>query len=83
MGSADGLVVKKLPANAPDRRELGLIPGLERSHGVGNGNSLQYSFLENFMDRGGWWASLWGHKESDTTEQLITQMFIHSVQFSH
>ena len=76
MGSAGGLVVKNLPANAADRRERGLISGLERSHGVANGNSLQYSFLENSMDRGAWWASLWGQKESDTTEQLIIQMFI-------
>ena len=76
VGTEGYLVVKNLPASAADRRELGSIPGLERSHGVGNGNSLQYSFLENFMDRGAWWPSLWGHKESDTTEQLITQMFM-------
>ena len=75
-GLCSGLVVNNLPANAADRRERGLISGLERSHGVANGNSLQYSFLENSMDRGAWWASLWGQKESDTTEQLIIQMFI-------
>ena len=48
----------------------GLIPGLGRSPGEGNGNPLQYSCLENPMDRGFWWASLWGRKESDTTKPL-------------
>ena len=43
-------------------RDLGLIPGLGRSPGEGNGNSLQYSGLENSMD------SPWGRTESDTTE---------------
>ena len=46
-------VVKNLPANTGD---VNLIPGLGRSPGEGNGNSLQYSFLENPMDRGAWWA---------------------------
>ena len=45
----------------------GLIPGLGRSPGEGNGNPLQYSCLEN-MDRGAQRASPWGHKESDVTE---------------
>ena len=43
-------------------------PGLGRSPGEGNGYQLQYSCLENTMDRGAWWASLWGHEESDTTK---------------
>ena len=47
---------KKLPCNAGDP---GSIPGSERSSGEGNGNSLQYSYLKNFMDR------LWGCKQSD------------------
>ena len=47
------LVVKNLPANAGDARDKGLIPGLGRFPGVGNGNLLQYSCLENSMDRGG------------------------------
>ena len=46
------LVVKNLPANAGDSREAGSIPGLGRSPGVGNGNPLQYSCLENATDRG-------------------------------
>ena len=47
-----GSVVKNTPANAGDAREVGLIPGLGRSSGGGKGNSLQYSCLENPMDRG-------------------------------
>ena len=49
--------------------ELGSIPRLGRSPGEGKGCPLQYSGLENSMDRGAWWAtSPWGHKESDTIE---------------
>ena len=61
------LLVKNLPANAGDTRDVGSIPGLERSPGEGNGNPLQYSHLENPMDRGAW-----GLKKLDTTEQLST-----------
>ena len=46
----------------------GSIPGLGRAPGVGNANSLQYSFLENPMDRGAWWAIVYYYKELDTTE---------------
>ena len=45
-------MVKNLPANAGDTRDLGTIPGLGRSLGVGNGNPLQYFCLENSKDRG-------------------------------
>ena len=45
-------MVKNLPANARDARDSGLIPGLGRSPAVGNGNLLQYSYLENSTDRG-------------------------------
>ena len=45
-------MVKNLSANSGDLREVGLIPGSERFPGVGNGNPLQYSCLENSMDRG-------------------------------
>ena len=48
------LVVKNPPANARDVRDSGSIPGSGRSPGVGNGNALQYSCLENSMDRGAW-----------------------------
>ena len=45
-------MVKNLPANAGDARDMRLIPGFEGYPGVGNGNPLQYSFLENSIDRG-------------------------------
>ena len=48
------LVVKNLLVNAGDIKDVGLIPGLGRSPGEGNGNPLQYSCLENSMDRGAW-----------------------------
>ena len=48
------LVVKNLPANAGDVRDMGLIPGLGRSPGEGHGNTFQYSCLENPMNRGAW-----------------------------
>ena len=54
------LVVKNPPANAGDKRDSGLIPGLGRSPGGGHGNSLQYSCLENPMDRGAWRATVHG-----------------------
>ena len=46
------LVVKNPPAKTGGIRDLGSVPGLGRSPGEGNGNSLQYSCLENFMERG-------------------------------
>ena len=48
------LVVKNPPANTGDIRDTGLIPGLGRSSGEGNGNPLQCSCLENPMDKGAW-----------------------------
>ena len=62
------LVVKNSPANAGDVGDAGLIPGSGRSPGGGHGNPLQYSCLENPMDRGAWWATVHGVKELDTTE---------------
>ena len=57
-------VVKDLPASAGDPRDSGSIPGLQGSPGVGNGNPLQSSCLENSMDRGAWWTiHPWGRKE--------------------
>ena len=51
------LVVKNLPANAGDARDVGSIPGSGRSPGGENGNPIQYSCLENTMDRGSWRAT--------------------------
>ena len=63
------LVVKSLAANAGDIRHLGLIPGSGRYTGGGHDNPLQYSCLENSMDRGAWGGySPQGYKESDTTK---------------
>ena len=56
---------KESAYNAGDARDMGSIPGLGRSPREGNGNPLQYFCLGNPMDRGGWQASLWGHKELD------------------
>ena len=58
-------MIKDLPASEGD---LGLIPGLGRSHGEGIGNPLKYPCLENLMDRGAWWAIVHGaSKELDAT----------------
>ena len=58
--------------SACNARDVGSIPRSGISPGEGNGNPLQYSCLDNPMDRGAWQAtSPWGHKESDTTE--VTQ----------
>ena len=53
-----GTVIKNLPANAGDTGEVGLIPGSGRSPEEGNGNPLQYSCLENPMDRRAWQATV-------------------------
>ena len=59
-------MVKLLPANAGDARDLGSIPGSGRSPGEGNGNPLQYSCLENSMDRGAWQAAVHAVVNSQT-----------------
>ena len=58
------LVVKNTPANSGDIRDMGLIPGMGRSPGGGYGNPLQYSCLENPMDREAWWATFHGVTKS-------------------
>ena len=62
------LVVKNSPANAGDLRDTGSIPGLGRSPGEGHGSPLQYSCLENHMDRGAWWAI--AHRVTKSQTQL-------------
>ena len=59
-------VVKGLPASEEDARDTGLIPGSGRFPGEGNGNPLQYSYLENSMDRGVWQATVHGITKSWT-----------------
>ena len=61
MGFPSGSMVKNLPAKAGD---AGLIPGLGRSLGEGNGNPLQYSCLRNPMDKRAWWATVHGVAKS-------------------
>jgi len=59
-------VVKNPPANAGDVRDSDLISGWGKSPGGGNGNPLQYSCLENPMDRGAWQATVHGVTNSQT-----------------
>ena len=65
-----GSVVKNLPANERDARDVGLIPELGRSqlHKEGNGNPLQYSCLKNSLDRGAWQATV--HEVAKRRTQL-------------
>ena len=69
------LVVKNPPANAGDARDVGSIPGSERSSGRGNGNPFQYSCLENPMDRGNWWDTVQGVVKNRT---LLTWLSKHA-----
>ena len=62
------LVVKNPPANAGELRDASSISGSGRSPGGGNGNPLQYSCLENPMDRGAWWATV--HRVTKSRTQL-------------
>ena len=69
MGFSGGSDGKETTCNAGD---LGSISGLGSSSGGGHGKPLQYSYLENPMDRRAWWATVYGVTESDTTEWLST-----------
>ena len=60
-------MVKNLPANAGDIRDIGSVPGLGKSPGGGYGNPLQYSCLENPMDRGDWQATV--HRLAESLAQ--------------
>ena len=59
-------MINNPPANAGDTGDVGSIPGSGRAPGVGNGNSLQYSFLGNSMDREAWWATVHGMAKNQT-----------------
>ena len=59
-------MVKNPPASAGDTRDSGSIPGLGRFSGEGNGNLLQYSYLENSMDRGNWKDTVHGVRKTRT-----------------
>ena len=63
-----GSVIKDTLANVGDTGDRVWICESGRSSGEENGNPLQYSCLENSMDRGAWWAAVHGHKEADPTE---------------
>ena len=71
-------LIKGFPGGSDDKEsacnagDLGSVPGSGRSPGEENGYPLQYSFVENSIDRGAWGAtySPWGHKKPDTTERL-------------
>ena len=66
------LVVKNLPANAGDIRDLGSIPGWGRSPGGGHSNPLQYSCLENSMDRGAWRTTVYRVVKSWTRRKQLS-----------
>ena len=80
-GTSQGaLMVKNPPAYAGHVREEGLIPKLGRSPGGGNGNLLQYSCLENPMDRGVWWAIVHKVEQSWTRLKRLSMMHTHEKQ---
>ena len=68
-------MIKNTLANTGDMRDVDSISGLGRYPGVGNGNLLQYSWLENSMDTGAWWATIHGNAMSQTqlSNQTCTQ----------
>ena len=68
-------MVKNPPAKAGDARDIGSIPGSGSSPGGGNGNPRQYSCLENPMDKGAWWADVYGVAQSWTRLSDFTFTF--------
>ena len=69
-------MVKNPPPRAGAAGDMGLIPGSERSPGVGNVNPFQYSCLENSMDRGAWWATVHGVAKRGTRLSTRTYTYI-------
>ena len=73
------LVLKNLPANAGDVRDVVSFPGSGRSPGGGHGNPPQYSCLENSLDRETWWATVHRVAQSQTQlKQLSTRTHTHT-----
>ena len=72
-------MVKNLLASAGDARDVGSVPGPGRSLGDGNGYLLQYSCLENPMDRGAWRVTVHGVAKSNMTPQLSLFTYIYSI----
>ena len=70
-------MVKKLPAM---QENLGSVPGAERSPGERNDSPIQYSCLENLMDRGVWWLTVHGVAESDMTDRLTLTLPLYKAQ---
>ena len=68
------LVVKNPLANTGDLRDKDSIPGSGRSPGGSHGNPLQYSCLENLMDRGAWWATVHGVTKNQTRLKQLSSM---------
>ena len=71
-------MVKNPPANAGDTRDVGSIPGSERTPGGGNGNPLQYSCLENSMDREAWQPTVSGVVKSRTERSTHAHTHTHT-----
>ena len=78
VGFPDGTVVKSLPASVGDTRDVGLIPGSRSFPAGGNGNSLQYSYLENSTDRGAQRVVVHGVAKNQTqlSEHACTHMYM-------
>ena len=74
-----GPVTKNLPANAGDTEDMGSIPGSGRTPGEGNDTLLQYSCLENSMDRGAWWATVHGVTKSWSKLNIYRHTHTHTI----
>ena len=70
-------MVKNLPANAGDIRDVGPIPGWGRSPGGGHGNPLQCSGLEDPMDTGAWWVTVHGVPKPEVTAVAVMSKSLH------
>ena len=82
VGFSSGSVVKESTCSAGDAGDMGSIPGLGKSLGGGHGNPLQYTCLENSMDRGTWWATVRGLQRQTWLKRLNTAI-PHWMDFPH